>query len=181
MTEVDIQHSQRTNVAAPAQSYPSHGPSMHYAENVEAMSTMRNTDESMHRCCDQCQAHLNNPFTVNRDKRQVAQNLDPFSSTNYKRIKQEASSTSAVPQQYTPKIRAPELAGSAATMSHANQASPSSPQTNQWTTAPVILLVEDDLVCQRLSTKFLNKLGCQVAVAGDGVSAVNLVRLRTKE
>lgn len=42
-----------------------------------------------------------------------------------------------------------------------------------WAVAPKILLVEDDAVCRRLSTKFLSFFGCEIATATDGVSAVN--------
>lgn len=42
-----------------------------------------------------------------------------------------------------------------------------------WALPPRVLLVEDDTVCRRLSSKFLEKFGCQIDVAVDGVSAVN--------
>lgn len=42
-----------------------------------------------------------------------------------------------------------------------------------WAVPPRVLLVEDDTVCRKLSSKFLEKFGCQIDVALDGVSAVN--------
>ncbi|KPV76112.1 uncharacterized protein RHOBADRAFT_6883, partial [Rhodotorula graminis WP1] len=42
-----------------------------------------------------------------------------------------------------------------------------------WTVPPRVLLVEDDAVCRKLSSKFLEVFGCQIDVAVDGVSAVN--------
>lgn len=42
-----------------------------------------------------------------------------------------------------------------------------------WAVPPRVLLVEDDTVCRKLSSKFLEKFGCQIDVAVDGVSAVN--------
>jgi len=42
-----------------------------------------------------------------------------------------------------------------------------------WAVAPKVLLVEDDAVCRKLSSKFLQVFGCQIDLAEDGVSAVN--------
>ncbi|KAL8276848.1 hypothetical protein RQP46_010779 [Phenoliferia psychrophenolica] len=42
-----------------------------------------------------------------------------------------------------------------------------------WAVPPRVLLVEDDAVCRKLSTKFLQVFGCSIDVAEDGVSAVN--------
>lgn len=42
-----------------------------------------------------------------------------------------------------------------------------------WVSPPKILLVEDDAVCRRLSSKFLSFFGCDIDTATDGVSAVN--------
>lgn len=42
-----------------------------------------------------------------------------------------------------------------------------------WTVPPRVLLVEDDAVCRKLSSKFLQIFGCTIDVADDGVSAVN--------
>lgn len=42
-----------------------------------------------------------------------------------------------------------------------------------WTVPPRVLLVEDDAVCRKLSSKFLQIFGCEIDVAVDGVSAVN--------
>ena len=42
-----------------------------------------------------------------------------------------------------------------------------------WTVPPRVLLVEDDAVCRKLSSKFLQIFGCEIDVAVDGVSAVS--------
>ena len=42
-----------------------------------------------------------------------------------------------------------------------------------WAVPPRVLLVEDDAVCRKLSSKFLQVFGCTIDVADDGVSAVN--------
>ena len=42
-----------------------------------------------------------------------------------------------------------------------------------WSQAPRVLLVEDDLVCRNLTTKFLQLFGCTIDIAADGVEAVN--------
>jgi len=42
-----------------------------------------------------------------------------------------------------------------------------------WAVPPRVLLVEDDAVCRRLSSKFLQVFGCEIDLAVDGVSAVN--------
>jgi CheY-like chemotaxis protein len=44
-----------------------------------------------------------------------------------------------------------------------------------WAVPPRVLLVEDDAVCRKLSSKFLELFGCSIDVAVDGVSAVNKV------
>jgi len=44
-----------------------------------------------------------------------------------------------------------------------------------WAVPPRVLLVEDDAVCRKLSSKFLEVFGCSIDVAVDGVSAVNKV------
>jgi osomolarity two-component system response regulator SKN7 len=41
-----------------------------------------------------------------------------------------------------------------------------------WSMPPRVLLVEDDDICRRLSTRFLQLLGCPFDVAEDGVAAV---------
>lgn len=46
-----------------------------------------------------------------------------------------------------------------------------------WAVPPRVLLVEDDAVCRKLSSKFLEVFGCSIDVAVDGVSAVNKVSL----
>lgn len=45
-----------------------------------------------------------------------------------------------------------------------------------WAVPPRVLLVEDDAVCRKLSSKFLQVFGCSIDVAVDGVSAVSLFR-----
>ncbi|GAC99217.1 DNA binding transcription factor [Pseudozyma hubeiensis SY62] len=42
-----------------------------------------------------------------------------------------------------------------------------------WTAPPRVLLVDDDEVCRRLSSKFLQVFGCSIDYAVDGMSAVN--------
>ncbi len=46
-----------------------------------------------------------------------------------------------------------------------------------WAVPPRVLLVEDDLVSRRLSSKFLQVSGCTIDVAVDGVGAVNKMNL----
>ncbi|GAA5928610.1 hypothetical protein JCM1841_000174 [Sporobolomyces salmonicolor] len=58
-----------------------------------------------------------------------------------------------------------------------------SPQRHQsnvpgWAVPPRVLLVEDDAVCRKLSSKFLEVFGCQIDVAVDGVSAVNKMNVQ---
>ncbi|KDE02703.1 hypothetical protein MVLG_06765 [Microbotryum lychnidis-dioicae p1A1 Lamole] len=47
-----------------------------------------------------------------------------------------------------------------------------------WAVPPRVLLVEDDAVCRKLSSKFLEVFGCQIDVAVDGVSAVNKMNMQ---
>ncbi|GAA6012394.1 hypothetical protein JCM10207_007072 [Rhodosporidiobolus poonsookiae] len=47
-----------------------------------------------------------------------------------------------------------------------------------WAVPPRVLLVEDDAVCRKLSSKFLEVFGCQIDVAVDGVSAVNKMNVQ---
>lgn len=46
-----------------------------------------------------------------------------------------------------------------------------------WAVPPRILLVEDDLVSRRLSSKFLQVSGCEIGVAVDGLGAVSKMEL----
>lgn len=46
-----------------------------------------------------------------------------------------------------------------------------------WAVPPRVLLVEDDLVSRRLSSKFLQVSGCEIGVAVDGLGAVNKMEL----
>lgn len=46
-----------------------------------------------------------------------------------------------------------------------------------WTVPPRVLLVDDDEVCRRLSSKFLQVFGCSIDYAVDGMSAVNKMNL----
>ncbi|GAA5926818.1 hypothetical protein JCM10213_002458 [Rhodosporidiobolus nylandii] len=60
---------------------------------------------------------------------------------------------------------------------------PGGPQRRQsnvpgWAVPPRVLLVEDDAVCRKLSSKFLEVFGCQIDVAVDGVSAVNKMNVQ---
>ncbi|KAI0685049.1 CheY-like superfamily [Cytidiella melzeri] len=50
-------------------------------------------------------------------------------------------------------------------------------RTPDWTVPPKVLLVDDDVVCRRLSSKFLQIFGCFIDVAVDGVGAVNKMNL----
>lgn len=42
-----------------------------------------------------------------------------------------------------------------------------------WAVPPRVLLVEDDVVCRKLSSKFLQLFGCEIDTAVDGISAVS--------
>ena len=44
-----------------------------------------------------------------------------------------------------------------------------------WAVAPRVLLVEDDDVCRRLSSKFLQLFGCTIDEAVDGMAAVDRI------
>ncbi|KAK0549191.1 kinase-regulated stress-responsive transcription factor skn7 [Tilletia horrida] len=46
-----------------------------------------------------------------------------------------------------------------------------------WAVPPRVLLVDDDAVCRKLSSKFLQVFGCAIDVAVDGVNAVNKMNL----
>jgi osomolarity two-component system response regulator SKN7 len=46
-----------------------------------------------------------------------------------------------------------------------------------WAVPPRVLLVEDDAVSRKLSSKFLQVFGCTIDVAVDGVGAVNKMNL----
>ncbi|THV04610.1 hypothetical protein K435DRAFT_826829 [Dendrothele bispora CBS 962.96] len=46
-----------------------------------------------------------------------------------------------------------------------------------WAVSPRVLLVEDDAVSRKLSSKFLQVFGCSIDVAVDGVGAVNKMNL----
>jgi len=46
-----------------------------------------------------------------------------------------------------------------------------------WAVPPRVLLVEDDAVSRKLSSKFLQVYGCTIDVAVDGVGAVNKMNL----
>ncbi|KAK4058571.1 kinase-regulated stress-responsive transcription factor skn7 [Microbotryomycetes sp. JL221] len=52
------------------------------------------------------------------------------------------------------------------------------PYVPGWAVPPRVLLVEDDAVCRKLSSKFLEVFGCQIDVATDGVSAVNKMNMQ---
>jgi hypothetical protein len=44
---------------------------------------------------------------------------------------------------------------------------------SEWAAPPRILLVEDDEICQHLSRKLLQKIGCQIDVVADGRAAIS--------
>ncbi|KAG7094842.1 hypothetical protein E1B28_005651 [Marasmius oreades] len=46
-----------------------------------------------------------------------------------------------------------------------------------WTVSPRVLLVDDDAVSRKLSSKFLQVFGCKIDIAVDGVGAVNKMNL----
>lgn len=46
-----------------------------------------------------------------------------------------------------------------------------------WAVPPRVLLVDDDAVSRKLSSKFLQVFGCTIDVAVDGVGAVNKMNL----
>jgi osomolarity two-component system response regulator SKN7 len=46
-----------------------------------------------------------------------------------------------------------------------------------WAVPPRVLLVDDDAVSRKLSSKFLQIFGCTIDVAVDGVGAVNKMNL----
>jgi len=46
-----------------------------------------------------------------------------------------------------------------------------------WAVPPRVLLVDDDAVTRKLSSKFLQAFGCTTDVAVDGISAVNKMKL----
>lgn len=46
-----------------------------------------------------------------------------------------------------------------------------------WAVPPRVLLVDDDAVSRRLSSKFLQVFGCAIDVAVDGVGAVTKMNL----
>lgn len=51
------------------------------------------------------------------------------------------------------------------------------PAPANWAHPPRVLIVEDDAVCRKMSTRFLEVAGCTIDVALDGVSAVNKMNL----
>ena len=46
-----------------------------------------------------------------------------------------------------------------------------------WAVPPRVLLVDDDVVSRKVSSKFLQIFGCTIDVAVDGVGAVNKMNL----
>jgi osomolarity two-component system response regulator SKN7 len=81
------------------------------------------------------------------------------------------------------------LAAAAATASTASTSVPARPTTAQklrvrrstfvpgWAVPPRVLLVDDDEVNRRMSSKFLQVFGCTIDVAVDGVGAVERMNL----
>lgn len=45
-------------------------------------------------------------------------------------------------------------------------------RTASWKHIPRVLVVEDDVVCRKLSSRFLEVFGCVIDTAVDGVEAV---------
>lgn len=84
-----------------------------------------------------------------------------------------------------PTTQDPSMAGYSA----AGEQTPALPSTAQklrvrrstyvpgWSVPPRVLLVEDDAVSRKLSSKFLQIFGCAIDVAVDGVGAVNKMNL----
>ncbi|TIA93385.1 hypothetical protein E3P99_00201 [Wallemia hederae] len=77
-----------------------------------------------------------------------------------------------------PPSAAPQVSNLGASTSIVKQEAPEPTVSVQkpeahWTVPPRVLLVEDDAVCRKLSSKFLQIFGCTIDVADDGVSAVN--------
>lgn len=46
-----------------------------------------------------------------------------------------------------------------------------------WHSPPRVLVVDDDVVCRKLSSKFLQIFGCSSDIAVDGVGAVNKMNI----
>ncbi|KAJ7482232.1 hypothetical protein B0H11DRAFT_2022222 [Mycena galericulata] len=55
---------------------------------------------------------------------------------------------------------------------------PLTPSLRTWTVPPRILVVEDDAISRKLSSKFLQLFGCKIDVAMDGVDAVSKMALQ---
>ena len=103
------------------------------------------------------------------------------------------SSTSPGAVQPTPYLNAPtpgasQAAGSSSSMGGGGSggARPASAQTLRvrrstyvpgWAVPPRVLLVDDDVVSRKVSSKFLQIFGCTIDVAVDGVGAVNKMNL----
>jgi CheY-like chemotaxis protein len=50
--------------------------------------------------------------------------------------------------------------------------------SSTWKQLPRVLVVEDDVVCRRLSSRFLEVFGCQIDTAVDGVEAVKKMNMQ---
>lgn len=48
-----------------------------------------------------------------------------------------------------------------------------------WSTPPHVLLVDDDMIFRRLSTKLLQVAGCTIDVASDGLEAITKLGSRS--
>ena len=97
----------------------------------------------------------------------------------------ESSSAAAVPGP-TGFISAPAPSSASAAGSSAGSGRPGSAQTLRvrrstyvpgWAVPPRVLLVDDDAVSRKVSSKFLQIFGCTIDVAVDGVGAVNKMNL----
>ncbi|KAJ7622393.1 HSF-type DNA-binding-domain-containing protein [Roridomyces roridus] len=85
--------------------------------------------------------------------------------------------TQLITPETSPKIAEPTLfppsTSSPAARPSPNSRSHGRPPLPHWIIPPHILLVDDDAVTRKLSSKFLRVLGCTADVAEDGVSAVD--------
>ncbi|KAA1479491.1 hypothetical protein DENSPDRAFT_862045 [Dentipellis sp. KUC8613] len=98
---------------------------------------------------------------------------------------QQQQQPSAGPSTFSAGAAGPS-GGAGASTSSAGGATGMSPQTLRvrrstfvpgWAVPPRVLLVEDDAVSRKLSSKFLQVFGCTIDVAVDGVGAVNKMNL----
>ena len=105
----------------------------------------------------------------------------------WRRRAEEEGESSTSPSSVQPSqfLSAP-TPSAAASGSGAGMARPASAQTLRvrrstyvpgWAVPPRVLLVDDDVVSRKVSSKFLQIFGCTIDVAVDGVGAVNKMNL----